>query len=1093
MKPSFLFFFFFLFVFSACHNADNEQNIETSEASPSSENPLLKELFSAQTGIDFNNTITEDPDHNYLKFIYMYNGGGVAIGDIDGDGLEDIYFGGNQVQDRLFKNLGAFKFIDITEQAGLGNDVGWSTGISMVDIEGDGDLDIYVCKSASHTDPIARRNLLYINDGKGHFNEQAMKWGLAHEGFSTQAYFFDQDQDGDLDMYLVNHLYRVSTGIEDHWSRQDNLEPVLSDRLFENRGNIFADITEKAGVLNQCWGLSASIGDFNEDGKPDIYVCNDFREGDLLYLNQGKGKFKEELQAHIKHTSQYSMGSDYADLNNDGLPDLMVLDMTPAEHERSKQNMAAMRTDDFWTMVDIGYHHQYMSNMLHLNRGQGRFSDIAQLAGVASTDWSWSTLLADLDNDGWKDIFVTNGIKHDVNDRDYKLNIEERFRSGQAMSFQEVMSAWPSARIPNVAFQNERNGTFKDMSAAWGLNTPRTSNGAAYADLDHDGDLDLIINNMDEQASIFENTSSALGLSISLIGNGGNTKAIGAEVVLKCDGEEQTVNAYPNRGFQSCKGNLLHFALKGDGNKELTIYWPDGLKSKVDIDGNSRFLAIDYARLEKEDGSRISSKAQLYSIAEFYPKLTHHTENFYDDYAMERLIPQKMSGLGPCIVKADINGDGLEDLFLGSSRGSASSTLIQQGNGQFKKVNTALWKSESKYEDIGALFLDFDGDKDEDLLVLTGGNEMALGQKNYPVRLYLNNGKGDLIRTEQFANLDVSGVSAAAADIDGDSDLDLFIGGRQVPGKYGAIPSSYLFENDGGTFKDISSKQHPDLSRIGMVTSASFADMDGDGHQDLVVLGEWMSPTLFLNKGGKLLDKKVLPESSGWWYSLAISDMDGDGDQDLICGNLGLNNKFHASPDQPLEMYEGDVDANGTHEVLLSKIRNGKEIPVRGKDCSSEQVPSLNQKFSTFKAFSQSSLEDIYGKNQLDKLHRTYIDEFASCYFENDGKGNFNKMTLPLEAQYGPLLSIQINDMNGDGKPDILAAGGIYDVENETARYDAGQGNILINQGKGKFKNADEFGAFLPYPIKGMVLLNGKETRLITVENEGPARQIIFK
>jgi len=1077
----------------SCQETDNMEIDSKDDAMPPIASPLFKETSIAESGLDFSNIVKEDKNFNYLKYIYAYNGGGVAIGDIDGDGLEDIFLGSNQDNDRLFKNLGGLKFKDITSEAGLDKDSGWSTGLSMVDIDADGDLDLYICKSASHKNPVARRNRLYINDGQGHFTEEGMKWGLAHEGFSTQAYFFDQDNDGDLDIYLVNHLIRVSDGIEDHWSKQDVIAPLYSDRFFQNQNGKYVDITEKSGVLNQCWGLSASIGDFNGDGKLDVYVCNDFREGDLLYVNVGPGKFKEELAAHFKHTSQYSMGSDFADLDNNGLNDLMVLDMTPAQHERSKQNMAAMRSNDFWSMVSIGYNHQYMSNMLQMDQGNGQYADLAQLAGLASTDWSWSTLLADFDNDGLKDIFVTNGIKHDVNDRDYKIAIEMRFKTGQAMSFDEVMAAWPSAQVPNVAFKNQGHVQFKEQSREWGLNSPQNSNGAAYADLDQDGDLDLVVNNMDAPVSLYENTSSQAGLTLSLKGPAQNPFALGTELVLAADGQEQYVQVFPNRGFQSGSGFQAHFAWTNADAHELKIYWPDGMMSQMTLKDRLPLIKIDYSEIEKTKGSRPKPSPAPISISPFYADITLHKENPVDDYSQERLLPQKMSGLGPCIAKGDLNGDGLMDLFIGSSHGFASHTMIQDAKGNFKTNNQTIWDAELIFEDLGALFFDKDGDGDMDLLVCSGGNEVPLGSGIYAPRIYENDGKGNLSRTALLQGLEVSGMAACAGDIDGDGDLDLFIAGRQVPGKYGATPFSYLLENKGGKFTDITALQHRELRTAGMITAAEFKDMDGDGKADLILVGEWIAPTIFYNRAGKLTEKRSMEDAHGWWYSLAIADMDGDGDQDLICGNLGKNNKFHPSADHPLEMYEGDVDGNGSHEILLSKLHEGRNVPVRGKDCSSEQVPSLNQKFPTFKAFSESDLEKLYGKEALANMQHRSVTEMASCYYENTGKGAFIKHELPLQAQQGPLMSIILCDLNKDGKPDIISAGGIYDAENETARYDAGQGTVLMNQGQGKLLHAAEYGAFLPYAVKGMVMLSEEKKVLVAVENEGVGRIVTFR
>ena len=808
----------------------------------------------------------------------------MAVGDIDGDGLEDVFFTGNQVRDRLYKNLGNLQFRDITEDSGIYDEEGWSTGVSMADVDSDGDLDIYVSRSASHNFPNSGKNRLYINDGQGRFTEESKSWGTDSDSYSTQAYFLDYDSDGDMDMYLLNHLLRVNSDQTEHW-RNLPMDPLLSDRLYRNEGDRFEDVTASSGVMNQCWGLSASIEDFNGDRLPDIYVCNDFREGDLLYLNNGNGTFSEGLDKHFKHTSMYSMGSDAADINNDQLPDLIVADMSPSDHARNKQNMAAMSTEDFWSMADIGYHNQYMTNMLQLSRGAGQYSEVAQLAGLANTDWSWSTLMCDLDNDGWKDILVTNGIKKDVNDRDYKSMIEFRFKTGKPMSFDEVMQNWPSAKIANKVFRHDPDKMFVECGKEWGLAKAITSNGAAYADLDNDGDLDLVLNNMDEVASVFENKSSNPGITITLKGPGNNTHSVGSRLIFSRGDFNQSQYINASRGFQSSVSHRAHFALGNSQSGSLEIYWPDGMKSQLEIASDEKHLVLNYDSLEKtlesfNSGTEKSFKEESLSIYS-------HIEDDYDDYAQEVLLPQRMSALGPCIEAADLNGDGLEDLFIGSAKGSASKTFLQTRNGSFREINKGLWESSKETEDLGSLFFDCDDDGDQDLLVASGGNQDPLGQRKYPLRLFENDGKGNLKESYSIIKLDVSGMALAAGDIDGDGDMDLFVGGRQIPGSYGLSPRSYILENVNGKYLE-SLNHHPTLKDPGMVTSAQFSDLDGDGALDLIIAGEWMSPTVFFNRNGTLSEMKSMEDSNGWWYSLVSSDMDGDGDEDLVAGNLGL-------------------------------------------------------------------------------------------------------------------------------------------------------------------------------------------------------------
>lgn len=1053
---------------------------------------LFHELDPSVTGVHFSNPITETRSFNYLRYIYAYNGGGVAIGDIDGDGLEDILFSGNQVPDRLYKNLGNMKFQDISSDAGLMDDKGWSTGVSMVDIDADKDLDIYICRSASLENEELRKNRLYINDGQGHFSEQSAKWGLDCPSFSTQAYYLDHDHDGDIDVYLVNHLLYIDSESDTHW-RDKKLEPLFSDRLFENKGTHFEDVSSSSGVLNQCWGLSAAIEDFNQDGYADIYVCNDFREGDVLYINQEDGTFKESLAEHFKHTSTYSMGSDVADINNDHYPDLMVLDMTPASHERSKQNMAAMRTEDFSKTVALGYNNQYMFNMLQINQGNGQFSDISQLAGVSSTDWSWSTLLADYDNDGRKDIIVTNGIKKDVNDRDYKMLIENRFRSGQAMNFDEVLRNWPSKKLSNKSYRNGPESIFEDCTAEWGFNKAQTSHGMAYSDLDNDGDLDVVMNNQDGPASIYENGGTKSGMNVKVTGPAENPNGIGTRITMHTSRGNQSVSIFPSRGFQSSIGYRAHFALDSVSVDYFEVQWPDGLISSFPYSSEETLINFDYALSEKEASSRLGYPAKKYSVNALQPDVTGHQENDFNDYKREVLLPQQMSSLGPCIESVDLNGDGLFDLFIGSSRGFPSKTLLQTQSG-FSTANIGLWNAEKSTEDSGALFFDADNDGDQDLMVCSGGNESLLSPGEYPLRFYLNDGLGKLSRSASFPIIDVSGAALTSGDIDNDGDQDVFVGGRQVPGAYGLSPSSFVLLNKGMGVFEISYEHHEDLSHVGMVTDAKFHDMDEDGSLDLVVVGEWMAPTIFYNHDGILNEKVEIPDASGWWYSLEIADMDQDGDQDIVAGNLGLNNKFHPRSEQPMELYAGDLDNNGTHDIVLAKNKKGWTIPVRGRDCSSEQIPSLTNEFPSYKSFSEADLNTIYGYQNLQGATKRSVTELGSCYFENQGAEGFAKHLLPLAAQYGPILSLQLVSMKNDGLLDIITSGGIYDVENETTRYDAGHGCVLFNNGKGTFNVNETYNGFLPYPVKDMILIGkGDKTELISVENRGPARMVIFE
>jgi len=1015
------------------------------------------------TGVNFRNDVKEDKTFNYLRYSYMYNGGGVAIGDFNNDGLADLYLSSNQGSNKLYLNRGDFKFEDITQSAGVQDDSGWTTGVSVVDINADGLPDIYVCKSGL-LDENERRNKLFINNGDNTFTESAAEYGIDDPAYSTMAYFFDYDGDGDLDMYLVNHRIDFMDNIDVNLEKQQQIEPQTSDKLYRNDGNRFVDVTREAGLENKTWGLAAAISDFNNDGLPDIYVCNDFREPDHLYLNNGDGTFTDGILEHFGHISFYSMGADMADINHDGYPDLMVLDMVSEDHVRSKRMMASMSPENFQHMVDIGYHHQYMFNMLHLNRGNGDFSNIAHLAGVAKTDWSWAPLFADFDNDGHPDLFVTNGIRRDVTDVDFKREIEERFKTGQPMSFDEVMSRWPADHIANYAFRNKGNLQFENKTADWGLDAKINSNGVAYVDLNNDGALDIVINNIDDAASIYRNNHKGNHLRIKLNGPENNPLGIGARVLATTPGGTQMREQYLQRGFQSSVDPVLHFGL-GDNDTvtELEVIWPDGRTEKRSNVAANQQVELDYARAsgnrtpQTNDGLFTALDAKQLGI-DFV-----HSENEYNDFEREILLPHKQSTLGPGVAVGDLNGDGLDDFFVGNAHGAAAATFFQTPDGKFVRKNEALWKSEAKYEDTGALLFDANGNGFPDLYVVSGGNEFSPDDPLLQDRLYLNDGSGNFRRAaDALPVMLTSGQCVVAEDIDGDGDLDLFVGGRLFPGVYPFPARSYILINNNGIFTDATSEIAPDITNIGMITDAVFADYDGDGHKDLILVGEWTPFMAFRKVNGTFqFDRNTgLEKSNAWWYSVSAADMDGDGDIDFVAGNLGLNNKFQPSPEKPLHVFCNDFDGNGTYDIVLSKERDGTLLPVRGRECSAEQMPFVAQKFPTFKSFAEADLGQIYGHEALaGALHYVAYD-MSSAYFENLGNGKFTRHALPNLAQFGPVLSTQLLDVNQDGFPDIIGVGNKYNAETETVRYDACRGFVLLNQGDGKFKEVMHSGLY---------------------------------
>jgi hypothetical protein len=1057
-------------VLSSC-NSNEEKPAPVSEETISG----FKLLTPAETGINFRNDVKETKAFNYFRYSYMYNGGGVAVGDINNDGLPDIYFSSNQGTNKLYLNQGNLMFEDITQKAGVSDTSGWTTGISFFDFNNDGLLDIYVCKSGL-VSPEQRKNKLFINNGDLTFTEAAADWGLDDDSYSTQAYFIDYDMDGDQDMYLVNHRIDFTENIFVDLEKEKIIDPETSDRLYRNDGSRFTDVTKQAGLENKAWGLAAAVGDFNNDGLPDIYVCNDFRQPDHLYLNQGNGTFKDGIHEHFGHISYYSMGADFADINNDALPDLMALDMVSEDHVRSKRMMGAMNPESFNNMVDIGYHRQYMFNMLHLNQGNGDFANIAHLAGVAKTDWSWAPLFADFDNDGFSDLFITNGIRRDVTDVDFKNEVQQRYMAGQPMSFQEVLDRWPSAKVANYIFRNNGNLQFDNKTKDWGFHQAINSNGMAYADLDGDGDLDLIINNIDDPASVYENQLGGNHLKVKLSGPENNPLGLSAKVILKNGDQQQMREMYLNRGFQSSVEPILHFGLGTEpAIEELQVIWPDKKTQELKNVLPNQILHLNYA-----DASGNYEPQTVETLFETIdPKLLgidfKHTENTFNDFAREILLPHKQSALGPLISVGDMNGDGLDDFFIAGAKDQASATYVQTSAGKFVKTNEQLWTQDAAHEDIGSLLFDADGDGDLDLYVVSGGNEFTQNDPLLQDRLYFNDGKGNFTkRPDALPKMLTSGQSVVAEDIEGDGDLDLFVGGRLLPGFYPFAAVSYLLGNDGGKFVNITQQAAPELTQIGMITDAVFTDYDVDGDPDLVLVGEWTPIMLFENNTGSFkiaANPPGLEKTNAWWYSISAADIDADGDVDFIVGNLGLNNKFQPTTEKPLHVFCNDFDQNGSYDIVLSKEGYGTLLPVRGRECSAEQMPFIEQKFPTYTAFANADLRGIYGEQALaNALHYVAYD-FASVYVENLGEGKFKVHPLPIEAQFGPTLATKIVDVNEDGHLDIIGVGAMHDAEIETVRYDSNRGYVLLGNGKGEFEALNNSGFYTNKQTKDVDLI----------------------
>ncbi len=1038
-----------IFLSSGCNSKENKFS-----------EPLFKNVSTDHSKLFFSNDIQENDTLNYLNFPYIYMGGGVAVGDFNNDGLSDIFVTGNMVKNKLYLNKGDFVFKDISVQAGVEGDNRWYTGIALVDINHDGFLDIYLSVSGKNTNT---RNQLYINNGDLTFTEKAAEYGIDDASTSIQSTFFDYDRDGDLDLFVANYpLVPLTQGNLFYATLMKNNNLSHSGHLYQNQGNHFVDVTYKAGVQNFGLTLGLSSVDVNNYGWPDLYLSNDFNVPDYLYINNQDGTFKEVIKSATGHTSMFGMGIDVADFNNDGLMDIVQADMTPEDYTRAKVNMASMSTASFWKGVDLGFHYQYMQNSLQVNNGVNSdniplFSEVSRLAGIATTDWSWSTLFLDMDNDGWKDIYITNGMKRDVNDND--LNQRTGATTFQAAFNQRDISEYPSEPLVNYAFKNKGDFTFEKTTKNWGLAYESFSNGMAYGDLDNDGDLDLVINNLDQKLSLYQNNSNDHFLRIKLNGPDKNPMGIGTRITLESSetGHLQTEYLSPTKGFQSSVEPIIHFGLRPPYNEQrLIVTWPDGKQEIQTITTFDRLIKVDYENAVSPKNSPTQKIGKFVHEASSLNLNFEHEEDNYNDYRYEPLLPHKYSTIGPGMAVADINGDGLDDFYVGNAKNSEAKLFRQTEKGTFDEIK-GPWQKDGRFEDTGALFFDADADGDQDLYIVSGGNHKGLSNDLLQDRLYMNDA-GDFVVSQALPSMPISGKTVRACDYDKDGDQDLFIGGRLQPGLYPQPPQSYLLRNDGGKgahlkFSDATQEVSKKLSKTGMVTDAIWVDVDGDSWKDLVVVGEWMPITLFRNQQGKLVEeteKWSLDQNVGWWYGLKAMDVDNDGDMDLVAGNLGLNYKYKATPEKPFEIFLNDFDKNGSQDIVLGVHKEGRLLPLRGRECSSQQIPAIRVKYETYREFAAANLADIYGAGMLDNSTHYKATTFAHYWLENSGKGNFKWHVLPNQSQFFPINTIQLFDYDGDDYTDLLVFGGLYDAEVETPRADAGLGLVLKNKaGKG--------------------------------------------
>ena len=1065
---------------------------------------LYSKVTPFKSGIDFSNTIEEDDTANIVDYYYVYNGGGVAIGDINNDGLPDIFFTGNQVPNRLYLNMGNFKFEDITEKARV-NKHAWSTGATMADVNADGLLDIYVCNSGNY--PAAKRaNFLYINKGDLTFEDQAAQLGLADTSYTNQAAFFDYDKDGDLDAYLMTSTNTIRNPNKFTPVKDDGSGPSV-DKLFRNDNGRFTDVSTQAGLLHNGFGLGLAITDLNTDGWEDVLVTNDFLANDHLYLNNHNGTFTESAKTTFRHHSHFSMGNDVGDFNNDGLPDVMVVDMMPFDPVRQKRMAGPVNPNAFEAMIRAGYHPQYMRNMLFTNlgknaAGQPAFAEVGQQFGVHSTDWSWAPLWLDADLDGWQDLLITNGYLRDVTDMDFIIHNNTTAISNDAVrtnaAMREGAKAMPSIKPGSFMFHNQQGEALTNVSKTWLGDLPALSNGAAYADLDNDGDLDIVVNNINEPAFLLENkTTGANYLKVIMKGEGGNTKGLGSEVTLYAGGQMQTRHLAVTRGYQSSVDYALVFGL-GTATRadSIVVHWPDdriGIRRNIPANGQ---IVFEHSQSIVLKSAPAEAPPTLLEAQTVLGLDYTHVEEFYMDYDVEPLLPHKLSQQGPGLAHADINGDGREDLFVGGAYKHQGAFFIQQPNGTFTRTDLSTTGKKME-EDVDALFFDADSDGDNDLYIVSGSNEFHDGSGYYQDRLLLNDGRGHFTAAPgRLPPMPHSGGCVAVADIDHDGDLDIFRGGRLKPLEYPRPGYSYLLLNDRGTFTDATATLAPDVAHIGMVTDATWTDIDGDSWIDLILVGEYMPITIFRNTQGRL--HNTLPASlqftHGFWDCITPLDIDGDGDQDLIAGNKGLNTRYHCSRHQPRCIYGGDLDGNGRWDAIPAFHAGEIEYPTPSLPDLLRQVPMFKKRYQQYEPYAKTPMAElIYPvRQQVDYVAKAY--EQRSMIIENLGNNNFKLTPLPAAAQQAPVADIATEDINADGHPDLILVGNDYSNEPLEGAHDAGVGLVLTGNGKGTFTSIPPRQSGLWVEAAGRKVASIQTSKgkiLVVAQNQAPL--LVFK
>ncbi|HEK21713.1 MULTISPECIES: VCBS repeat-containing protein [unclassified Mucilaginibacter] len=1082
-KSSFLPLLFILFGFTSCHKSGVE-------------NPLFTLQDNSAVGIDFANMLNVQDRTNVFSFRNYYNGGGVAIGDVNNDGLNDVYLTSNQGGNHLYLNRGNWKFDDVTDKAGVKGTKYWSTGVTMVDINADGWLDIYVCHSGNIID--RKGNELFINQHDGTFKEEAAKYGLVDNGLSTQSIFFDMDNDGDLDCFILNNSFRPIGSFDFSRNLRAVIDPLGGARLYRNDGGHFTNVTQQAGIYSSDigFGLGVSVADVNNDGYPDIYVSNDFFERDYLYINQHNGTFKEDIQNEMGHLSLASMGADIADINNDGNLDIFTTEMLPEGDKRLKKMTSFESYDVIKLKQHDGYFNQFMQNCLQLNNGDGTFSEIAFSAGVPATDWSWGALFFDMDNDGWKDIFVSNGIYKDLTDQDYVEFLGNRenmdkIAEKKKFDYKDFTNKMISTPLVSYAYHNNKNLTFTNEMVNFGLDKPSFSNGAAYGDLDNDGDNDLIVNNVNMPVSVYKSNAERLHnnhIQLKFTGPGQNRFGVGTMVKVFAGSQQLTCYHQPTRGFQSSTSpNLMTIGLGKIGKIDsMQVIWPGGKYQTLKNVSVNKVYAYNFTDAGRQYNYIKPVVKPLFIETEqtLFDSVPKHTEDGFIDFDNERLMLQMLSTENPYMAKGDINNDGLDDFYFGSSKDSPAAIYVQQKNGHFKQYIPPDLAKQTYLENAGAAFGDFDGDGDQDLIIGVGGNAEEAGTNIYFPRFYENDGKGNLHRNPQkMIPAAVNASVIVAADYDKDGHPDLFIGGRSVPGTYGESPNSYVMHNDGtGHFTDVT-KQVLGTDKPGMVTSAVWADIDGNGYPDLIIAGNWMGIQVYRNQGGKFTPDKQLDQYKGWWSSLAVADVNGDGKPDIIAGNLGLNSKFRGTDKEPMRLYVKDFDGNGTKECVASIYREHQPYVFHMKPDLVGQMPILKKKYLKYADYAGKTFNEVFTDDMLQGAEVHEINYFTSSVFMNNGNGKFTAQVLPYYAQLSSVNTILCDDIDGSGIPSIMLGGNFYGFKPEVGRLDASYGQLYKYT-----KNGFEY---YP-PVKSGIRLNGQVRSSLLIRNAKGRKYYLF-